>query len=88
MENVAFRCSPAAVTDVGCGLVSRAGRFSRDRALRFGDLGGERSCGHDDAEEWLVFAMKDKALARLREPDTKVVRYRPPNTLMQLLQEL
>jgi site-specific recombinase XerD len=33
-------------------------------------------------------AMKDKALARLREPDTKFDRYRPPDALMQFLQEL
>jgi hypothetical protein len=33
-------------------------------------------------------AMKDKALARLREPDTKIDRYRPPDALMQFLQEL
>jgi len=32
--------------------------------------------------------MKDKALARLQEPDTKVQRYRPPDALMQFLQEL
>lgn len=33
-------------------------------------------------------AMKDKALARLREPDTIIDRYRPSDTLMQFLQEL
>ena len=33
-------------------------------------------------------AMKDKALARLQEPDTKIQRYRPPDALMQFLQEL
>ena len=33
-------------------------------------------------------AMKDKALARLQEPDTKIGRYRPPDALMQFLQEL
>ena len=33
-------------------------------------------------------AMKDKALARLQEPDTKMHRYRPPDALMQFLQEL
>ncbi len=33
-------------------------------------------------------AMKDKALARLQEPDTKFRRYRPPDALMQFLQEL
>jgi integrase/recombinase XerC len=32
--------------------------------------------------------MKDKALARLQEPDTKIHRYRPPDALMQFLQEL
>ncbi len=30
-------------------------------------------------------AMKDKALARLQEPDTKMRRYRPPDALMQFL---
>ncbi len=33
-------------------------------------------------------AMKDKALARLQEPDTKIHRYRPPDALMQFLQGL
>jgi site-specific recombinase XerD len=33
-------------------------------------------------------AMKDKALARLQEPDTKVHRYHPPDALMQFLQGL
>ncbi len=33
-------------------------------------------------------AMKDKALARLQEPDTKIRRYRPPDALMQFLQGL
>ena len=33
-------------------------------------------------------AMKEKALARLQEPDTKMRRYHPPNTLMKFLQEL
>ncbi len=33
-------------------------------------------------------AMKDRALARLQEPNTKITRYRPPDALMQLLQEL
>jgi len=33
-------------------------------------------------------AMKDKALARLREPDSKIARYRPPDALMQFLQQL
>ena len=33
-------------------------------------------------------SMKDKALARLQEPDTKIPRYRPPDALMQFLQEL
>ncbi len=33
-------------------------------------------------------AMKDKALARLQEPDTKIQRYRPPDALMRFLQEL
>ncbi len=33
-------------------------------------------------------AMKGKALARLQEPDTKFRRYRPPDALMQFLQEL
>lgn len=33
-------------------------------------------------------AMKDKALARLQEPDTKMRRYRPPDALMQFLQAL
>lgn len=33
-------------------------------------------------------AMKDKALARLQEPDTKMRRYRPPDALMQFLQTL
>lgn len=33
-------------------------------------------------------AMKDKALAKLQEPDTKMRRYRPPDVLMQFLQAL
>ena len=33
-------------------------------------------------------AMKDKALARLQEPDTKMRRYRPPDALMQFLHAL
>lgn len=33
-------------------------------------------------------AMKDQALARLHEPDTKVRRYRPPDALRQFLQAL
>jgi integrase len=33
-------------------------------------------------------AMKDKALARLQQPDTKMRRYRPPDSLMQFLQAL
>ena len=32
--------------------------------------------------------MKDKALARLQEPDTKMRRYHPPDALMQFLQAL
>ena len=32
--------------------------------------------------------MKKKALARLQEPETKIDRYRPPDALMQFLQEL
>ncbi len=33
-------------------------------------------------------ALKDKALARLQEPGTKIPRYRPPDALMQFLQAL
>jgi integrase len=33
-------------------------------------------------------AMKDKALARLQQPDTKMRRYRPRDALMQFLQAL
>jgi site-specific recombinase XerD len=33
-------------------------------------------------------AMKEKALARLREPDTKMSRYQPPDDLMTFLQAL
>ena len=34
-------------------------------------------------------AMKEKALARLQEPDTQMCRYHPPNdALMQFLQAL
>ena len=33
-------------------------------------------------------AMKEKALARLQEPDTKMRRYHPPDVLMQFLQAL
>ena len=33
-------------------------------------------------------AMKDKALARLQEPDTKMQRYRPPDPLLRFLQSL
>ncbi len=32
--------------------------------------------------------MKEKALARLQEPDTKMRRYHPPDALMRFLQEL
>ena len=32
--------------------------------------------------------MKEKALARLQEPDTKMRRYRTPNTLIRFLQTL
>jgi integrase len=33
-------------------------------------------------------AMKEKALARLQEPDTKMHRFLPPDALMQFLQGL
>jgi integrase len=33
-------------------------------------------------------AMKDKALARLQQPDTEMRRYRPGDALMQFLQAL
>jgi site-specific recombinase XerD len=33
-------------------------------------------------------AMKEKALARLQEPDTKMRRYHPPDAIMQFLQSL
>jgi hypothetical protein len=33
-------------------------------------------------------AMKNKALARLQSPDTKMSRYRPTDALMQFLQAL
>ncbi len=33
-------------------------------------------------------AMKEKALARLQEPNIKKDRYRPPDALMQFLQAL
>jgi integrase len=33
-------------------------------------------------------AMKDEALARLEEPNTKFRRYHPPDALMQFLVEL
>ncbi len=33
-------------------------------------------------------AMKEKALARLEEPKTKMRRYRPADTLMTFLQQL
>ena len=33
-------------------------------------------------------AMKEKALARLEEPNTKMRRYRPPDQLMAFLQQL
>jgi integrase len=33
-------------------------------------------------------AMKEKALARLEEPNTKMRRYRPPDELMTFLQHL
>ncbi len=32
--------------------------------------------------------MKDRALARLQDPGTKIDRYRPPDALMQFLQDL
>ncbi len=34
------------------------------------------------------WAMKEKVLARLQEPNTKKVRSRPPDALMQFLQTL
>ncbi|MEH6649393.1 MAG: tyrosine-type recombinase/integrase, partial [Motiliproteus sp.] len=33
-------------------------------------------------------AMKERALARLQEPDTKIQHYHPPDDLMQFLQAL
>jgi hypothetical protein len=33
-------------------------------------------------------ALKDKALARLQDPDTQIHRYRSPDALMQFLQDL
>jgi hypothetical protein len=33
-------------------------------------------------------AMKEKALARLQEPDTKMSRYQPPDDLTRFLQAL
>jgi len=33
-------------------------------------------------------AMKDEALARLQEPDSKIRRYHPPEALMRFLLEL
>ena len=33
-------------------------------------------------------AMKERALARLKPPDIKPVRYRPPPTLLKFLQSL
>jgi integrase len=33
-------------------------------------------------------AMKDRALARLKEPQTKMRRYRAPNSLLEFLQAL
>jgi site-specific recombinase XerD len=33
-------------------------------------------------------AMKEKALARLQQPDTKIQRYRPPDALMRFLKDL
>ena len=33
-------------------------------------------------------AMKERALARLQEPDTKVRRYRAPDSLLQFLKTL
>ena len=49
--------------------------------------------GHENASTTHQYveadlAMKDKALARLQEPDTKIHRYRPPEALMQFLQAL
>jgi site-specific recombinase XerD len=49
--------------------------------------------GHENASTTHQYieadlAMKDKALARLQEPDTTIHRYRPPDALMQFLQEL
>jgi len=49
--------------------------------------------GHENASTTHQYveadlAMKDKALARLQEPDTKIHRYRPPDALMQFLQAL
>ena len=32
--------------------------------------------------------MKSKALARIQEPDTKLIRYQPPDDLMKFLQAL
>ena len=39
-------------------------------------------------DEEADLAMKDKALARLQQPDTKMRRYRPRDALMQFLQAL
>ena len=49
--------------------------------------------GHENASTTHQYveadlAMKDKALARLQEPDTKIHLYHPPDALMQFLQEL
>ena len=33
-------------------------------------------------------AMKERALARLKSPESKSARYRPPKALMQFLQAL
>jgi hypothetical protein len=50
-------------------------------------LGHERtSTTHRHVKAGL--AMKDKALAQLQEPHTKIHRYRPPDALMHFLQDL
>jgi integrase len=33
-------------------------------------------------------AMKERALARLQEPDVKILRYRPPDSLINFLKTL
>jgi hypothetical protein len=57
------------------------------------DLVGMRRLGHESPTTTHQYveadlAMKDRALARLQEPNTKIRRYRAPNSLLEFLRTL